>query len=658
MTSSGIPRPALVLGDRVGRRYQSQFDHGVRSVAGTILRTIPSGSEPSTLSISSDGQYLHAGFRGTDEIYRYSLPALTIVKRFPLNPAQRGGDVEPTFPEQLNAAPGAPLTVAVTSANVRGDYATNVLDDAVPRAISFTGFLSQANTWGSSTSRLFSTRYPGAVASMDFAGGTYPVIRETGAAGGVSADTIYALAYDGSRLYDGLGRVLDPNDLTISATLPYGGATVVDKAQGKIFVASLNAGTGTTIASYDIGSTTPRSTFQAVKPDPSGTIQLAPGKTRRMIRWGSNGLALVDGFGRMTLIWGPLIGPDPAVQPKAIIPGSNPSGSQNHIQITVASLSTPLKTNDLVWDRFHQKLFATVSMTDPTYPNTVATVDPVTGAVLATVPTAAEPGALALSSDGRYLYVASVRKFQRFLVPEMTLDATIDLPADIARSVDVVPGLAPQQISVRPGDPQAVLFNNGIVVRNMAIVQYPWDSGSSAQWSADGNKYYVLNSSNTAMSFSENTYPSQRIGRSLGKPLSHPYMGLYPFNMTFQVAGGRAYADTGAVLDLAGLGWPGTLPLVPRREPNYTRVVGIGTLAIDEARRRVFAAVCRVGQTNGVCNDTLVIYDSDTFVPLGETGLQDVTGWGYRLVATVPNTLAMVSASRNLVILRGADLSR
>src|SRR5207253_2244655 len=67
--------------------------------------------------------------------------------------------------------------------------------------------------------------------------------------------------------------------------------------------------------------------------------------------------------------------------------------------------SIALPTNDLVYDQRTQKLYASVPSSAGAMGNSVAMIDPVSGKVGPFTFVGSEPGKLALSDDGKYLYV-------------------------------------------------------------------------------------------------------------------------------------------------------------------------------------------------------------------------------------------------------------
>src|SRR5437879_4588216 len=65
-----------------------------------------------------------------------------------------------------------------------------------------------------------------------------------------------------------------------------------------------------------------------------------------------------------------------------------------------------LKTNDLIYNPATRLIYASVPSKAGALGNSIVAIDPVSGSIGAPVSSGSEPGKLALSEDGRYLYVA------------------------------------------------------------------------------------------------------------------------------------------------------------------------------------------------------------------------------------------------------------
>src|SRR5258705_3046441 len=96
---------------------------GLDPESGTIVSSAQAGSEPSTLAVSDDGQFLYVGLRGANAIQRFSLPALVLNLTFQsdadeFTPGSSGG--LPLFAQEMAVAPGAPHTLAVARSTSYG----------------------------------------------------------------------------------------------------------------------------------------------------------------------------------------------------------------------------------------------------------------------------------------------------------------------------------------------------------------------------------------------------------------------------------------------------------------------------------------------------------------------------------------------------------
>src|SRR6185437_9424520 len=211
------------------------------------------GPNPGILSISDDSQFLYAGIDGASSIQRFALPGLTTDISVPLGADPFFG---PFFAEDLQVAPGAAHTIAVTLANAGVSPAEQggivVFDDAVQRPTKAPGGskLYQSLQWGGNTATL--------LASQGF--GSYDTL--TVDASGVSPNQSFSGVADGSRIHfdRSTGRVYVENGQALGAL---NGALVANfNAFGPIAVdANLNAaffvtqsffGSGTTLNVYDL----------------------------------------------------------------------------------------------------------------------------------------------------------------------------------------------------------------------------------------------------------------------------------------------------------------------------------------------------------------------------------------------------------------------
>ena len=95
--------------------------------------------------------------------------------------------------------------------------------------------------------------------------------------------------------------------------------------------------------------------------------------------------------------------------------------------VTMTILDLP--ANDLVWDPFAQLIYASLPSSYGVNGNSIAVINPTTGVVTAYHYAGSEPTKLALSADGKYLYVGlnGDGSVQRMVLPNFTLDINVSL---------------------------------------------------------------------------------------------------------------------------------------------------------------------------------------------------------------------------------------
>jgi hypothetical protein len=127
-----------------------------------------------------------------------------------------------------------------------------------------------------------------------------------------------------------------------------------------------------------------------------------------------------------------------------------PGGGSSNAMALTAFLVVNVIPQNMVYDPYRRVFYVSVASTDPNSPNTVITVDPVSGttAQLAAV----GGGPLALSDDGEYLYVGAGTLIERVNLYTSQIDLTFSLGA----SSIFGPYLASSDIKVLPGAPHSV----------------------------------------------------------------------------------------------------------------------------------------------------------------------------------------------------------
>ena len=219
-----------------------------------------------------------------------------------------------------------------------------------------------------------------------------------------------------------------------------------------------------------------------------------------------------------------------------------------------------LATSDLVYDPFGKRLYLSVPAGTVGEGNSIMTLDPVTGMIGSPLPVGNGPDKLALSGDGRYLYVgldldSAVRRVRldtqtpdlQFSVGNGLLVADMEVvpqnPAVVAVSRRHVAGGSPQHagVAVYDGGTQRSQTTSVSVYAN--VIAY---SDSPSTLYAFGNE---------SSDFLFHTLQVNGSGVSVQSSTAGLISG---FGVDMKYAAGRVYATSGAVVDPAALSVVGT----------------------------------------------------------------------------------------------------
>jgi hypothetical protein len=280
---------------------------------GTVITAASLPSQPSGISVTSDGSYVYVTLPSTGQIERFILPSLTPDITFGLGSANG----KPNTTTSVAAAPGAPHTVAVSLQNTSVNSSVAIFDDGAVRSnIAVpTGFTDNYNTpvWGSDATTLYGSNAVMSTAdeytfSVNNSGVT--LLNDQRSALG---EFIRHLAFDTKtgRLVDGDGDVVTAasgqniGQLQVQNTIGYEeNPFALDTAQRTVFYLNVNGfyPNGTVNGTY----------IQAFSLDQFNYINsmlvngLTGGST--IVRWGTSGLA-INGSSQIYLIDGSFVAP-------------------------------------------------------------------------------------------------------------------------------------------------------------------------------------------------------------------------------------------------------------------------------------------------------------------------------------------------------------
>ncbi len=126
---------------------------------------------------------------------------------------------------------------------------------------------------------------------------------------------------------------------------------------------------------------------------------------------------------------------------------SAPAGFAVYNQATVGAA-------DMIYEPFTQKIYASIPASSATNPNSLVTVDPVTGTVGVPIPIGNDPGVMGLSSDGTTLYVGlnGDNSVVPFNLQTQTAGTEIPLGSDPQKG-----SFTAANLQVQPGHPTTVV---------------------------------------------------------------------------------------------------------------------------------------------------------------------------------------------------------
>lgn len=261
-----------------------------------------------------------------------------------------------------------------------------------------------------------------------------------------------------------------------------------------------------------------------------------------------------------------------------------PGGLSTPITLNVTYPATlkilDLPANDLVWDPFAQLVYASLPSSYGVNGNSIAVINPTTGVIQAYHFAGSEPTRLALSADGKYLYVGlnGDGSVQRLILPNFTPDINISLGTS-SGGIFVATDL---QVSPTNSHTIAVALGSVGCCSTGPLVFFT-DSTKLANSVTSPNISELAFVSGTLLYGYSNSVVSEVAVTATGGTLTRQLDDLVSGN-SFAYAGGLIYGSSGAVLNpttglLTGTFDVGTCCSTPQVLPNSTinRLFVLGT---------------------------------------------------------------------------------
>ena len=301
------------------------------------------------------------------------------------------------------------------------------------------------------------------------------------------------------------------------------------------------------------------------------------------------------------------------------------AGTQGSARAQVLEIALP--ANDLIYDSARQRIYASVpSRAGAGQGNTITAINPATGALGPSVFVGSEPGKLALSGDGRYLYVAldGAAAVRRVDAATLTPGLQFVLGNDpyfgpyYVDDMEVVPG-APGSVAtsrrraaVSPSHGGVAVYDDGVM---RPVVTESHTGSNEIEFGSDGARLYGLS-----------TESDLGFRRMEVAPAGVTVLDVTPNLLSRHNA--RMVMDTGRIHFSSG----------QTIDPETRQI--IGTYSTPSAFTTLVRPAVDSGRVFFLTDDTLRTFDAATFVPLGVTHIADVSGNPLRLIRVGPAGLA------------------
>jgi hypothetical protein len=301
-----------------------------------------------------------------------------------------------------------------------------------------------------------------------------------------------------------------------------------------------------------------------------------------------------------------------------------------------------LVTKDLVYDPFTQTIYASVPSSGGPMGNSITPIDPLTGDVGSSVFVGSEPGKLAISDDGMFIYASldGAAAVRQFVIPTHTAELQFSLGSDpffgpyFVEDMQVLPGfsdsvaISRKYEGVSPKHAGVAIYDNGI----QRPATTPTHTGSNViQFSSDASRLYGYNNESTEFGFRRMAVDDS--GVTVVSTTPNLIQG---FNVDIRFDGGLIYATTGRVIDPEALTIVGTFPNIP-----------LGSLvAPDSTVGLVFFL------TGSAPTVTLRAFDLVTFLQVGTVDIPGVVGTYSSLIRWGADGLAFRTSGNQVFLIR------
>jgi hypothetical protein len=317
----------------------------------------------------------------------------------------------------------------------------------------------------------------------------------------------------------------------------------------------------------------------------------------------------------------------------------------------------PVIANDMVWDQASQQLYLSISTnsSNQSHPTSVTALNPQSGALGVSVSTGNEPGKLAISSDGSYLYadllfsglIGTGSSVHRYSLPSLQSDIDIPLGSSSAMPYDAI------DLAVSPSNAHSIVVtkgfpwtgeSGGVVIYDDAVARpkaIPWNPGpgpiNTLLWNPNGQSVY--GTGNTVAGLYFMSVDSTGIQLQT-KPSVATALG----NLHYDSTTGLLYSDSGSILDPATGSVVGTFPLNTLQGGLQGFANATNPVMVPDGKLNI---AYFFGHTafGGSLNSVLAAYDLTHFTFLGAISIPNVSVKPVKILRWGNNGLAILTDS-------------
>jgi uncharacterized repeat protein (TIGR01451 family) len=287
---------------------------------------------------------------------------------------------------------------------------------------------------------------------------------------------------------------------------------------------------------------------------------------------------------------------------------------------TVLELTLP--TTDLVWDKYSGRIFASDPNADWLLGNNIIALDPLSGNYDPSIPTALDPGKLAVADNGQYLYsgINSDSSIQQINLASRVADLKFPTGYGGVAGMAVLPG-SPQSIAVT-AHTTFVVYDNGVPRPNVA---------SPGDYNFD---YYLAASGTNTLAYEGMPDGLRSITiDSTGAAVVNGLGLIRSFDDQIHFDDGRLYTDGGEVID-------------PVAAVVITNLPYSGLACPDSGAGQIFYL------TTSGSTGTLSAVDVSNFVQVGAITITNISGTPTSLITWGTDGLAFRTTANQVFLIR------